>query len=153
MVQMNTTHAESARFVQRTVERLAAGLQDLKGSGGVQADSLDAFRMYLMHLQHERISLYQVPGVARQFSSDIADYPGRTEKGYPCVAGKEQPHQSVEPHEMIDMGVRDEHVRELENLSRGETIQPAEVELHRGSLPTQPDMQARISEWAIHQPW
>ena len=54
---------------------------------------------------------------------------------------------------MIDVRVRDEDVRELENLGGRKAIEAAEIEQHGRALPAQADVQAGVAERPVDQAW
>ena len=59
----------------------------------------------------------------------------------------------IEPHEVVHVGVRHEDVRDLQHVARIHAAEPAEVELHRATLPAQADEQSGVPEGPVHESW
>ena len=151
VIEVDRVHAEARLVVQHAGERPLADLLDAKAGHCVQAHAADAVRVHLVHVEDERISVDQVPRVARQLSGHVANDSRWTEQRHPGVTGKEQPNQPIEADEVVDVRVRNEDVRELEDLGGGEAVEPAEVELQRRTLPAQADVQAGVTERPVDQ--
>jgi hypothetical protein len=57
----------------------------------------------------------------------------------------------IEPNEVIDVGMRDKHVGELEDFSHAETVEAPEVEEHSPPLVVKADEKNGILERSIDE--
>src|SRR3990172_8866642 len=88
----------------------------LEPSATWEAGRGDLLRADLVDLEREGVALHQIPGVAGKLPLDVGDDPRGPEETDHPIAAEDDPQQVIESNEVIDVGVRDEDIGDLQQV-------------------------------------
>src|SRR5207245_900339 len=99
----------------------------------------------------QRIALGKVPRVSGEPSRQPGEEVLRPIYVKHGIARQEETKQVIEAHEVVHVRVRDEDVRDLQDVARLHATEATEIELQRATLPAEPNEESGIAEGAVDQ--
>src|SRR5262249_43976027 len=100
----------------------------------------------------ERIFIEEIPVIGSQFVLHLIEKAGRTDEMKGGGSVEAQPQQAIETREMMHVGVRNERMRDAQELACGQRRHVAEVEQQGAAAETEIDEQRRIRKRIVDEP-
>src|SRR5262249_58322115 len=97
----------------------------------------------------ERIFIEEIPVIGSQFVLHLIEKSGRADEVKGGGSVEAQPQQAIETRKMIHVGVRNESMRDAQELARGQRRHVAEVEQQGAAAETEIDEQRGIRKGIV----
>ncbi|HET9245103.1 MAG TPA: hypothetical protein VFO15_04800, partial [Xanthobacteraceae bacterium] len=94
----------------------------------------------------------EIPIIGSQFVLHLIEKSGRADEVKGGGSVEAQPQQAIETREMIHVGVRNERMRDAQELARGQRRHVAEVEQQGAAAETEIDEQRGIRKGIVDEP-
>ena len=105
-----------------------------------------------MDVEYEGVPFNQVPDVAGELPFDVRDEAWRSEEANRVTTTEDDPQKMIEANKVIDVGVRNKDIGNLQQIGRRLRRQITEIQQKGASFPPEPHKEAGIIEYPIEEP-